>query len=170
VNSTEFSAIFGKTLGLIRLRRCKLMIMNFGALFSSPAWCGWLWFHGWPHSFRRRTKVTMAHPLEEIARRDRRWFRAHPERRYRCRLPAPGELDRDVCNQLLIIAIRHIGGGHLAYQPVIVEGQLANDERSAGILFALAAKHPEPIPTVGECEVRRWRFVLESRRPPARPQ
>jgi hypothetical protein len=115
-------------------------------------------------------RFTMARPLEEIARRDRRWFRAHPERRYRCRSPSPGELDRCGSGQGLIIAIRHIGCGHLAYQPVIVEGQLANDERSAGILFALAAKHPEPIPTVGECEVRRWRFVLESRRPPARPQ
>jgi hypothetical protein len=162
VNSAAFPTIFSKTLGFVSLRRCTLMIMNLGVLFSSPAWCGRLWFHGWPRTFRRRTKVTMAHPLEEIVRRDRRWFRAHPERRYRCRLPAPGELDRDACNQLVIIAIRHIGGGHLAYQPVIFEAQMPTDDKSAGILFALAAKNPDPIPTVAEREVSRWRFILES--------
>jgi hypothetical protein len=109
-----------------------------------------------------RTEITMAHPLEEIVRLDRRWFRAHRERQYRCRLPAPGELDRYACNQLLIIAIRHMGGGHLAYQPVIFEAQMPTDEKSAGILFALAAKNPDPIPTVPEREMRRWRFILES--------
>jgi hypothetical protein len=144
------------------------MIMNLGVLFSSPAWCGRL-------VSRLATPLFAGHgamvdPLDEIARRDRRWFRAHPERQFRCRSPAPGELDRYACSQFLIIAIRHIGRGYLAYQPVIFEGQLASDEKSAGILFALAAKHPEPVPTVGELEVRRWRFVLESRRPPARPQ
>jgi hypothetical protein len=112
----------------------------------------------------------MVRPLEEIARHDRRWFRAHPERQYRCRSPALGELDRYACCQSLIIAVRHIGRGHLAYQPVIFEGQLASDEKSAGVLFALAAKHPDPIPTIGEREMRRWRFVLESLRPPVRPQ
>jgi hypothetical protein len=73
-------------------------------------------------------------------------------------------------SQRLIIAIRQIGRGHLAYQPVIFEGQLPGDEKSAGILFALAAKHPDPIPTVGEREVCRWRFVLESLRSPVRRQ
>jgi hypothetical protein len=104
----------------------------------------------------------MARPLEEIARRDRRWFRAHPERQFRCRSPAPGELDRYGWSQFLVVAIRHIGRGHLVYQPLIFEGQLASDEKSAGILFALAAKHPGPIPTVGEREVHRWRFIFES--------
>jgi hypothetical protein len=114
----------------------------------------------------------MAQQVDEIARRDRRWFRARPERQYRCRSPAAGELDLYGCNESrrLIIAIRHIGHGHLAYQPVIFEGQLPSDEKSAGVLFALAAKHPDPIPTVGEREVRRWRFVLESLRLPVRRQ
>jgi hypothetical protein len=116
--------------------------------------------------------ITMAQQVDEIARRDRRWFRARPERQYRCRSPAPGELDLYECSESrrLIIAIRHIGRGHLAYQPVIFEGQLPSDEKSAGVLFALAAKHPDPIPTVSEREVCRWRFVLESLRLPVRRQ
>jgi hypothetical protein len=169
-NSTAFLALFSKTLGFVRLAvlqiddyefRCSVLITR----LVWPAQVSRLAI-----LFSEEGQVAMARPLEEIARRDRRWFRAHPERQYRCRSPAPGELDRYGSGHCLIIAIRHIGRGHLAYQPVILEGQLANDEKSAGILFALAAKHPEPIPTVGEREVRRWRFVVESRRPPARPQ
>ena len=37
-------------------------------------------------------KDNLARPLHEIARLDRRWFRAHPERRHRCRWPDTGEL------------------------------------------------------------------------------
>jgi hypothetical protein len=94
------------------------------------------------HTLFAGVTIAMVRPLEEIARRDRRWFRAHPERQYRCRSPALGELDRYACCQSLIITVRHIGRGHLAYQPVIFEGQLASDEKSAGVLFALAAKTP----------------------------
>jgi hypothetical protein len=116
--------------------------------------------------------ITMAQQVDEIARRDRRWFRAHPERQYRCRSPAPGELDLYECSESrrLIIAIRHIGRGHPRVSAGYLEGQLPSDEKSAGILFAVAAKHPDPIPTVGEREVRRWRFVLESLRSPVRRQ
>jgi hypothetical protein len=35
----------------------------------------------------------MAHALKEVARVDPRWFRAHPERRHRCRWPDTIELD-----------------------------------------------------------------------------
>ena len=99
-----------------------------------------------------RATVAMARALEEIARRDRRWFRAHPERWHRCRWPDPGELD--FCDRnlgaRLIIAIRHLGRGRIVYQPVIFEGALPADERSAAALFALAVRDPEPIPVVTE--------------------
>ena len=82
----------------------------------------------------------MARALEEIARRDRRWFRAHPERSHRCRWPDPDELD--FCDGdlgcRLVIAIRHLGRGRIVYQPVIFEGALPRDERTAATLFALA--------------------------------
>ena len=48
----------------------------------------------------------------------------------------------------LIMTIRHLGRGRLVYQPVIFEGMLPKDERSAAVLFALAARHPAPIPKV----------------------
>jgi hypothetical protein len=91
----------------------------------------------------------MARGLEEIARLDRRWFRAHPERWHRCRWPDPGELN--LCETdlgaRLIIAIRHLGRDRIVYQPVIFEGALPADERSAAALFALAVKDPEPFPS-----------------------
>jgi hypothetical protein len=94
----------------------------------------------------------MAGALEEIARHDRRWFRAHPERWHRCRWPDPDELD--FCDGDLgarvVIAIRHLGRGRIVYQPVIFEGALPADESSAAALFALALKDPEPIPVVAE--------------------
>jgi hypothetical protein len=97
----------------------------------------------------------MARALEEIARRDRRWFRAHPERSHRCRWPDPDELD--FCDGdlgcRLVIAIRHLGRGRIVYQPVIFEGALPRDERSAAALFALALRDPKPIPVVVEMNV-----------------
>ena len=97
----------------------------------------------------------MARPLHEIVRLDRRWFRAHAERKHRCRWPDMGELE--FCGNdrggPLIITIRHIGRGRLVYQPVIFEGMLPKDERSAAVLFALAARHPAPIPKVAAMDV-----------------
>ena len=46
------------------------------------------------------------------------------------------------------MAIRHLGRGHMVYQPVIFQGALPRDERSAAALFALAATSPEPIPVI----------------------
>jgi hypothetical protein len=92
----------------------------------------------------------MAHALKEVARVDRRWFRAHPERRHRCRWPDTIELE--VCDSArgarLVIAIRHLGCGHIVYQPAIFRGALPRDERSGVALFALAATSSEPIPVI----------------------
>ena len=102
----------------------------------------------------------MARALKEIARLDRRWFRAHPERRHRCRWPDTGELDFCDCDRArVIMAMRHLGRGTVVYQPVIFQGVLSSDERSAAALFALAAKSSEPIPVVAQMDVlrlRRW--------------
>jgi len=104
----------------------------------------------------------MARTLEEIVRHDRRWFRVHPERRHRCRWPDTGELD--LCDSArgarLVLAIRHLGRGHVVYQPVIFQGALPTDERSAAALFALAATSPEPIPVIAQIDVLRLRFGL----------
>jgi hypothetical protein len=86
----------------------------------------------------------MPRTLGQIARLDRRWFRAHPERRHRCRWPDTVELD--LCHGdrggRLVMAIRHLGRGLIVYQPVIFQGALPRDERSAAVLFALAATSP----------------------------
>jgi hypothetical protein len=99
----------------------------------------------------------MPHMLGHIARLDRRWFRAHPERRHRCRWPDPVEID--LCNSgrgaRLVIAICHLGRGRIVYQPVIFQGALPRDERSAAALFALAATSSEPIPVVTPTAVLR---------------
>src|ERR671918_843681 len=104
----------------------------------------------------------MARVLDEIVRLDRRWFWAHPERRHRCRWPYTGELD--FCDSArgarLVLAIRHLGRGHVVYQPVIFQGALPTDERSAAALFALAATSPEPIPVIAQMDVLRLRFGL----------
>ena len=101
--------------------------------------------------------VAMARALEEIIRRDRRWFRAHPERWHRCRWPHPDQLD--FCGgdfgSRLVIPIRHLGGGRIVYQPVILEDTLPGGERAAAALFALALRDPEPIPVVAEMNVLR---------------
>jgi hypothetical protein len=116
--------------------------------------------HSWPASSptpaapfpQAKATIAMARTLDEIARLDRRWFRAHPERRHRCRWPDTGEFDLYDRGRgtRLIIAIRHLGRGRVVYQPVIFLGALPADERSAAALFALAVRHPEPIPFVAE--------------------
>jgi hypothetical protein len=101
----------------------------------------------------------MAYALKEIVRFDRRWFRAHPERRHRCRWPHTGELDLCDCNggARLVVAMRHLGRGSIIYQPVIFQGVPPRDERSAAALFALAAKSREPIPVIAQTDVLRLR-------------
>jgi hypothetical protein len=97
----------------------------------------------------------MARALKEVARVDRQWFRAHPERRHRCRWP--DTIEFDVCDSArgarLVIAIRHLGRGHIVYQPAILRGALPRDERSAAALFALAATSSEPISVMAPMDV-----------------
>jgi hypothetical protein len=97
--------------------------------------------HTFPQS---KAKIPMARTLDEIVRLDRRWFRAHPERRHRCRLPDTGEFDLYDRGRgtRLVMAIHHLGRGRVVYQPVIFRGTLPRDERSAAALFALAVRHP----------------------------
>lgn len=112
----------------------------------------------------------MPRSFDDIARLDRRWFRAHPERRHRCRRPETGEADlygRDRSGRL-IIAVRHLGR-RVLYQPLILNGALPTDERSAAALFVLAASHSEPVPEVAALD---WLQVgllarVASRRAPA---
>ena len=52
------------------------------------------------------------------------------------------------------MAIRHLGHGDLVYQPVIFQGVLPKDERSAAALFSLAARCPAPIPKFSATDVR----------------
>ena len=56
-----------------------------------------------------------------------------------------------------MIAIRHLGRGHLIYQPVVFQGALPTDEKSAAALFVLAA---EPIPVIALLDVLRLRRGL----------
>jgi hypothetical protein len=85
----------------------------------------------WPLFWVRHTGCSareaaggMLRTLGQIARLDRRWFRAHPERRHRCRWPDTVELDLWDNNRdaRLVMAIRHLGRGHVVYQPVIFQG------------------------------------------------
>lgn len=92
-------------------------------------------------------------------RYDRRWFRSRPERQHRCRRPDTTEIDvYDPGRGCLVMAIRHMRG-RLVYQPAIYDGRLPRDERSAAVLFALAVRHPDPIPVIAEAEVLRLRFL-----------
>jgi hypothetical protein len=114
------------------------------------------------HSFvREGDDRDGAHALKEIVRFDRRWFRAHPERRHRCRWPHTGELDLCDCDggARLVVTMRHLGRGSIIYQPVIFQGCRAGT-RSAAALFALAAKSPEPIPVIAQTDVLRLRRGL----------
>jgi hypothetical protein len=104
----------------------------------------------------------MARPLDEIVRLDRRWFWAHPQRQHRCRWPDACELD--LCDSdrgaRLVIAIRHLGRGHVVYQPVIYQDAPPADEKAAAALFALAATSAEPIPVIAQMDILRLRHGL----------
>jgi hypothetical protein len=101
----------------------------------------------------------MTRLVDDIPRYDRRWFRSRPERQHRCRRPDTTEIDvYDPGRGCLIIAIRHMAG-RLVYQPVIYDGRLPRDERSAAVLFALAARHTDPIPVIAEADVFRLRHL-----------
>jgi hypothetical protein len=108
----------------------------------------------------------MPRTLGHIARLDRRWFLAHPERRHRCRWPDTIELDLCDCDRgaRLVMAVRHLGRGHIVYQPVSFQGGLPRDERSAAALFALAATSSEPIPVIALVDLLRLRRGLASTR------
>jgi hypothetical protein len=101
----------------------------------------------------------MPRTLGHIARLDRRWFRAHPERQHRCRWSDTVELNLYACDRgaRLVMAVRHLGRGHIVYQPVLFQSGLPRDERSAAALFALAATSSEPIPVVTLMDVLRLR-------------
>ena len=58
------------------------------------------------------------------------------------------------------MAIRHLGRGHVVYQPVKFQGALPKDERSAAALFELAATSSEPIPFIALLDVLRLRHGL----------
>jgi hypothetical protein len=127
-------------------------------------------------SSAREARVGMPRTLGHIARLDRRWFRAHPERRHRCRWPDTVELDLFDCDRgaRLVIAIRHLGRGYIVYQPVFFQGGLPRDERSAAALFALAATSSEPIPVIALMDVLRlrrgWASTRSAKRFPAMSQ
>ena len=111
--------------------------------------------------FGLQSATLITRRLADIPRHDRRWFRAHPERRHRCRRPDAVEIDfYETDYGRLIMAIRHMGARRLAYQPVIHDGTVPPDERSAAVLFALATRHPDPIPVVAESEVIRLRYLF----------
>jgi hypothetical protein len=101
----------------------------------------------------------ISRPLDGIARLDRDWFLVNPKRDHRCRRPAPCELDLYDYYRggRLVVAVRHLGRGRVLYQPVIFQGALPSDERSSAAIFALAAKHPDPIPQVAALD---WLTVL----------
>jgi hypothetical protein len=104
-------------------------------------------------------KGGMPSTLARIARLDRRWFLAHRERRHRCRWPDTVEVDLYDSDRgaRLVMTIRHLGRGHIVYQPVIFQGDLPRDEGSAAALFALAAISSEPVPVLSQMDVLRLR-------------
>jgi hypothetical protein len=84
-----------------------------------------------------------------MARLDARWFKARPERRHRVRRAAHGEVHmlRLPGGGPALMAIRWIGKGCL-YQPLFYDAGPPRRERMAGILFAMAASNPEPVPFI----------------------
>jgi hypothetical protein len=76
----------------------------------------------------------------------------------------PDTVEVELCDSgrgaCLVMTIRHLGRGHIVYQPVIFRGGLPRDERSAAALFALAATSSEPIPVVAQMDVLRLRRGL----------
>jgi hypothetical protein len=69
----------------------------------------------------------MARALDESVRLGRRWFWAHLQRRHRCRSPETGEVGLCDCDRAarLVLTIRQLGRGHVAYQPVDIPGRNA---------------------------------------------
>jgi hypothetical protein len=86
---------------------------------------------------------------DEIARLDARWFRAHPERRYRVRRTDQGEVQLAVLlgDRPVLMAMRWTGRGCI-YQPLFYDAEPPRLERMARILFAVAASKPDPVPIV----------------------
>jgi hypothetical protein len=80
-----------------------------------------------------------------IARLDARWFKAHPERLHRVRRAEEGEAQhpRVLADLPVLIVMRWTGKGCL-YQPLFYDAGPPRRERMAGILFAMAASHPDP--------------------------
>jgi hypothetical protein len=160
--SNDFRRYLLKPLVLYRLRQCSsgimIQVVRSSDLNSWPA-------RGRPHTLRQGT-VAMARALDEIVRLDRRWFWAHPQRQHRCRWPETAELDLCDCDRgaRLVMVIRHLGRGCLAYQPVIFQGALPASEEPTAALFTLAATSPEPIPVLAQREVRRLRYGLPQQR------
>jgi hypothetical protein len=85
----------------------------------------------------------------EIARLDARWFKAHPERRYRVRRAEHGEVQLASLSthHHLLMAMRWTGKGCL-YQPLFYDAGPPRRERMASTLFAMAASNPEPVPLI----------------------
>jgi hypothetical protein len=86
---------------------------------------------------------------DEIARLDARWFKAHPERRYRVRRADQDEVQLSgvVDDSRVLVAIRWTGRGCI-YQPLFYDAEPPRLERMASILFAIAAAKPDPVPIV----------------------
>ena len=85
----------------------------------------------------------------EIARLDARWFKVHPERRYRARQAEQGEvqLPSVLVEHPMLMAMRWTGKGCI-YQPLFYDARPPRRERMASIPFAMAASDPEPVPVI----------------------
>jgi hypothetical protein len=86
---------------------------------------------------------------DEIVCLEAKWFRAHPERRYRVRWADQGELQLPsfLSDRPVLIAVRWTGRGCI-YQPFFYDAGPPRLERMASILFAIAASKPDPVPIV----------------------
>jgi hypothetical protein len=95
------------------------------------------------------TRPSQDRSKTEIARLDARWFKAHPERRHRVRRAGHGEvpLASLQADHPVLMAMRWTGKGCL-YQPLFYDAGPPRRERMAGILFAMAASNPEPVPLI----------------------
>jgi hypothetical protein len=96
-----------------------------------------------------RARRTPGRSKDEIARLDARWFKAHPERRYRVRWADQGEVQLPDfwATAPVLIAMRWTGRGCI-YQPLFYDAGPPRLERMASILFAIAAAKPDPVPIV----------------------
>ena len=116
---------------------------------------GWRQTSGWG-------TVAMARPLDEIVRLYRRWF---------CADPNDGTAaDRPIRASSTVPRVwtwRSATSGAATssiYQPVIFQGALPTDERSAAALFALAATSRDPIPVIARMHMLVLRRGLRPRR------